>query len=355
MSVLYVLLAILMFGIMITVHEAGHFVAARLNRIPVREFAIGFGPKLFAWKSRKHPTDFSLRAIPMGGYCAFYGEDDGSDAAKANPDSFNNHSVWRRLVTILAGPVMNLLLALVVALAFYLIGGVPKQTGPAETTVVQVNQNSPAAHAGLQPYDKLLAINGTEITNNAAEVIAKASAGDNKELDILVNRPGVGELSLKATPLYDREARRYMIGVSLQTYAPSEWVRAGLGETFEAAWTTCVNAGATILNGLRNLVFKGEGLNEMTGFVGITQTIVQTTRESQLQGYLFLMCLISVNLALFNLLPIPGLDGSRMLFLLVEAVRGKPFKREGYVHAIGMLLLFALMIWINIRDILRLF
>lgn len=355
MSVLYVFLAILMFGIMITVHEAGHFFAARLNRIPVREFAIGFGPKLLAWKSRKHRTDFSLRMIPMGGFCAFYGEDDGSEEAKANPDSFNNHSVWRRLITILAGPVMNLLLALLVAFAFYLIGGVPKQTGPAVTTIVKVNADSPAEHAGLQAYDRLLKINGVDITDNASEAIAQASTGEGKELEILVNRPGKGEITVKATPLFDREARRYMIGVSLQMQAPSQWVRAGLGETFTAAWNTCVNAGASILNALRNLVFKGEGINEMTGFVGITQTIVQTTRESQLQGYLYLMCLISVNLALFNLLPIPGLDGSRMLFLIVEAIRGKPFKREGYVHAIGMLLLFALMIWINIRDILRLF
>lgn len=355
MSLLYVLAAVAMFGVMITVHEAGHFFAARLNRIPVREFAIGFGPKLYAWRSRKHDTAFSLRAIPMGGFCAFYGEDDGSEEARKDPAYFGNFSAWRRLLVIMAGPVMNLLLALIVAIGFYALSGVPRQTGPAVTTVTQVNANSPAQLGGLKPYDQILSIDGAEVTDNASQLISEATREGAKALSIVVLRPGEGEIPLTVTPLFDREARRYMIGVTLQTYAPTQWVRAGLGETSVAAWNMCVNAGASIFGALRNLIFRGEGINEMTGFVGITQAIVQTTRETQLQGYLFLMCLISINLGLFNLLPIPGLDGSRMLFLILEAIRGKPFKREGYVHAIGMLLLFALMIWINIRDILRLF
>lgn len=355
MSFLYILAAIAMFGVMITAHEAGHFFAARFSRIPVREFAIGFGPKLLKWRSKKHGTDFSLRAIPMGGFCAFYGEDDGSEEARQDPRYFGNFSVFGRLLTILAGPVMNLLLAFVVAVGFYALSGVPTQTGPATTTVTQVNANSPAEHGGLKPYDQIVAIDGVEVTDNAAQLIAQATQAGPAELSMVVERPGEGQQQLKVSPLYDREARRYMIGVSLKTFTPTQWRRVGLGQTAVAAYQMCVDAGASIFTALKNLAFRGEGLNDMTGFVGITQAIVQTTRETQLHGYLFLMCLISINLGLFNLLPIPGLDGSRMLFLLVEAIRGKPFKREGYVHAIGMLLLFALMIWINIRDILRLF
>lgn len=355
MSFLYILAAILMFGVMITVHEAGHFFAARLSRIPVREFAIGFGPKLYGWRSKKHDTDFSLRAIPMGGFCAFHGEDDGSEEAKQDPRYFGRFSAWKRLLVIVSGPLMNLVLALIVAIAFYSMNGVPTRTGPAVTTVTQVNENSPAEVGGLKPYDQILSIEGIEVTDNASQLIVDATRDGAKALEILVSRPGEGEKALSVTPLFDRDAKRYMMGVMLQVYAPTEWLPVSLGETAVAAWNMCVDAGASIFTSLRNLVFRGEGVNELAGFVGVTQAIVETTRETKLQGYLFLMCLISINLGLFNLLPVPGLDGSRMLFLIFEAIRGKPFKREGYVHAIGMLLLFALMIWINIRDILRLF
>ena len=355
MSIIYILAAILMFGVMITVHEAGHFFAARLSRIPVREFAIGFGPRILGWKSKKHETAFALRAIPMGGYCAFYGEDDGGAEAKQDPRTFGNFSVLKRMLTILAGPVMNLVLAFVVAVAFYALSGVPRITGPSATSVQSVNPNSPAAQAGLMPLDEIRSIDGIAISDNVTQAIDQATRDGSPKFDMVVQRPGTGTLTLTVTPLYSQEADRYMIGVNLLTNTPQEWLRAGIPETVEAAFQMTLSAGSSIITALRNLVFRGQGLNEMTGFVGITQAIVQTTQETQIQGFLFLMCLISVNLGLFNILPIPGLDGSRLLFLILEAVRGKPFKKEGYVHAIGMLLLFAFMIWINLRDILRLF
>ncbi len=354
MSFLYIIAALLMFGIMITVHEAGHFFAARLNGIPVREFAIGFGLKLASWKSKKHETQFAIRAIPLGGYCAFYGEDDGSEEAKEDPRYFGNFSAWRRLTTILAGPLMNLLMAFVVAVGFYALSGIPTITGPAVTSVQSVNANSPAEYAGLKPFDIVREINGVEIRDNVTEAIDAATKEGAVPMEMVVERAGKEEL-LTVTPMYSDEAGRYMIGVNLLTNTPQTWKQGTLSETINAAYQMSVQAGASIFQAIGNLFFRGEGFRDMAGIVGVTQTIVQTTQESQLQGYLFLMCLISINLGLFNLLPIPGLDGSRILFLLVEAIRGKPFKREGYVHAIGMLLLFALMIWINIRDILRLF
>lgn len=353
-SVLYTLAAILMFGIMITVHEAGHFFAARMSGIPVKEFAIGFGPKLLSWKRRKHDTQFSLRAIPMGGYCAFYGEDDGSEEAKKDPASFNNFGIGKRLITLLAGSLMNIVLAFVVAVLFYVISGIPQITGVPTTSVQAINESSPAQLAGMQPLDVIRTINGQPVTDNVSELIDAATKEGAGALTFVVDRPGTGEMTLLVTPMFSAEANRYMIGVSLETRTPQEWRKGSLSETLAAAWEMCVGAGRSIIDSLNRLIFRGEGVNEVTGFVGITQTIVQTTRTAQLQGYLFLMCLISINLGIFNLLPIPGLDGSRVLFLLVEAVRGKPFKREGYVHAIGMLLLLGLMLWINLRDIARL-
>lgn len=352
---LYIILAVIMFGILITIHEAGHFWAARLSKIPVREFAIGFGPKLFGWKSKKYETDFSIRIIPMGGFCAFYGEDDGSAEAKADPRYFGNFSALKRLATILAGPVMNVVLAFTVAVAFFALSGIPTVTGPASTTVQSVIENGPAAVAGIQAFDKIVSVNGIQVTDNVSELINEATREGEAVLEILVDRPGKGETTLEVTPLYDQSARRYMMGVSLMTSIPQEWRPGSLMEMMSSAAQMCVETSTGILKVLGNLVFRGQGLNELTGFVGVTETIVQTTKSSQLPGYLYLMCMISINLGLFNLLPIPGLDGSRIIFLLIEAVRGKPFKREGYVHAFGMILLFALMIWVNLRDILRLF
>ena len=126
-------------------------------------------------------------------------------------------------------------------------------------------------------------------------------------------------------------------------------------EVLQAGYRLCVDAGSAILNGLRDLLLRGKGMGDVSGVVGVTRFIVEETRQAKVEGYLYLMSVISINLGLFNLLPIPGLDGSRLLFLVWEGVRGKPVKREAYVHAIGMLFLLGLMIWINFRDILRLF
>ena len=145
MTAFYILAAVLMFGVMITVHEAGHFFAARLFRIPVREFSIGFGPQLLKWKRKKHSTLFFLRAIPLGGYCAFYGEDDVSGESKGDPRAFGKHSVFKRLMTILMGPVMNFLLAFVVAVIFYTISGVPAPAGPTVTVVAICHPGQPGS------------------------------------------------------------------------------------------------------------------------------------------------------------------------------------------------------------------
>ena len=356
MTILYVLAAILMFGVMITVHEAGHFFAARLFKIPVREFAIGFGPQLLKWKRKKHETQFFLRAIPLGGYCSFYGEDDVTGDSKDDPRAFNKHSVPKRLLTILMGPVMNFLLAILVAVMFYAISGVPTPTGPATTLVQQVNQDSPAMAAGLLEGDQIVSVNGIPVSDNLITLMAQEMEKGAETLDFIVKRgQDQQEHRLSVKPLFDNIEKRFMIGINALAGTPVAWRPGSLGEIMKASVTLCYNAGASIITALKNLVTRGQGLNEISGIVGITKLIVEETRQSQLQGYLYLMAVISINLGLMNLLIIPGLDGSRILFLLVEAIRGKPIQKEGYVHAFGMILLFGLMIWITLRDIVRLF
>ena len=156
MTILYVLAAIVMLGVMVTVHEAGHFFAARLTGIPVKEFSIGMGPKLLSWKRKKHETQFSLRLLPVGGYCMFYGEDDtDGKEAREDPRSIGKFAAWRRMITIFMGPCMNFVLALIVASALFGVIGEDSQGYYAAPQVISVNAGSPAERAGILPGDSL--------------------------------------------------------------------------------------------------------------------------------------------------------------------------------------------------------
>lgn len=358
MTFLYILAAILMFGIMITVHEAGHFFAARLTHIPVREFAIGFGPKLLKWKRKKYDTEFFLRAIPLGGYCAFYGEDDTTGKLKADPRAFGRYPVWKRLLTIMMGSVMNIVLAFVVAILFFVIGGIPQITGPSTTAVQTVNDGSAAQAGGLLSGDVILSVEGVPVTDNLPDLISAFPGETPEELQFRVSRVVDGEtreVTLPVTPVYDEQEGRSLIGILMTITPQVEMIRGSAGQVIKEAAELCYQAGSAIITAIRDLFSRGSGLGEVSGVVGITKMIVDEIQQTQLLGYLYLMIIISINLGLMNLLFIPGLDGSRIIFLLIEAVRGKPIEREGYIHAAGMILLFALMIFITFRDVIRLF
>lgn len=361
MTIVYIALAVLMFGVMITVHEAGHFFAARIVRIPVREFAIGFGPSLFSWNSKKHETKFHLRLIPVGGYCAFYAEDDiHADAAK-DARAFQNYSPLKRLFAVLMGPVMNVVLAFAVAFALFLVNGVPEMGKEFTVLVQEVDKGSPAELAGFQSGDTILSVNGMPISSEFSETLSAALSNDSNvrvNLEIMRLVEGVQKkMILEAQPLYSKNAGKYLLGftISYVSNQPTVWHKGDLGLTLKASAETCLRAGRSIIDAFGNLVFKGRGVNDISGIVGVTKVIVQETQKYRLEGYLSIMIAISMNLAIINLLPFPGLDGSRALFLIVEAFRKKPIKKEAYIHIAGMIILFALMILITFRDVVRLF
>ena len=337
---MYVVLALLLLGVLIIANEAGHFWAARACGIGVQEFSMGMGPLIAKWKSRKG-TQFSVRLLPIGGFCQFYGEDED----EPDPRAFNNQAVWKRAVTVASGPLMNFLVAFLVIVLFMSVIGintiVPK--------IAQVEENAQAA--GLQVGDTIVSVNGAEMTNYQ-QISQAIAASEGNDVTLGVKR-GKEELSLTLTPFYDEEAGRFRVGFSFG----QERVRTSVLTSIPFSVQYNVESVKLILSTLKDLVFKGQGVDDVTGPVGTVYVIQEVTQQGGLDVYLELIALISVNLGVMNLLPIPGLDGSRLLFLLIEAVRRKPVKREweGAIHAAGFILLMGLMVLLTYKDIMRFF
>jgi len=349
MIILNILYALLLLGILITVHECGHFIAARLTGISVKAFSIGFGPKILQWKSKKHETLFFLRPIPMGGYCMFYGDtDDDPRGEKADdPRNYSKAPVWKRMLSVLCGPLMNFVLAFVVAAALMAGYGVT-QTQP---YIQELVAGMPAERGGLQTGDIFLRIGGRDLKDCSVQDVSDAidAAGMESPVPVTVLRDGQ-EVSLSLTPIHDSAENRYRIGIIISGYGPIP-----PSQVIPAAWHSCVNASGAILNALGRLVTTGEGINETAGPLGMIQLVAEETRQGGLEIFLYLMVIISINLGLLNLFPIPGLDGSRLVFMAVEAVRGKPVSQriEAGIHMTGYALLLGLMVFFTFNDIGR--
>ena len=337
MTGMYVLLALLLLGVLIMAHEAGHFWAARATGLAVQEFAMGMGPLLAKWKSKKG-TQFSLRLLPIGGFCQFYGEDEDVN----DPRAFNNQPVWKRAATVICGPLMNFVVALLVIVIYLsavgLVASVPR--------VGEVEAN--AAAAGLMAGDTLLAVNGH--AGDIDKVIAEIAGSNGEAVTLRVERNG-SEIDLTVTPFYDEALSRYRVGF---TFA-QERVRMPLTQSIPFSVTYNIESVRLIGQTLKNLVFKGEGVSDVTGPVGTVYVIQEVTQQGGIDMYLELLALISVNLGVMNLLPIPGLDGSRLLFLAAEGIRRKPVRREleGAIHGAGFILLMGLMLVLTYKDIMQ--
>ena len=351
MSILYVLIAILLLGILVVAHEFGHFMAARLTGIEVMEFAVGFGPKLLSRTSRKTGTQFSLRAIPLGGFCAFYGEDDATGKTRDDPRAYGRQSVWTRMFTVLMGPMMNFILAFVVAAVYIFSTGVAE----IEPYLMDVDAGGPAQMAGLQAGDVIAEVNGVNVLDGTVNALLAAINGPD-ELIFTVLRDGE-TLTLPCTPFWDAEANQYRVGITISSRYNGVYRPIALGAAIRESWETCVYAGGVILKAVGALITRGEGLDQTSGPVGVVSMVSQEVRAYGLDAFLNLLVVISINLGIMNLLPIPGLDGSRFLFMAVEAIRHKPVpqEKEAMIHLVGMLFLFTVMIFFTFRDVMNLF
>lgn len=348
MQILYILLAIVMLGFIVTVHEFGHYLVGRLCGIGVLEFSIGFGPKLLGFRSKKD-IQYSLRLIPLGGYCSFLGEDGENPA----PNAMNNQPVWKRFLTVAAGASMNFVLAFLFC-AILLSCFVTAEYQP---RITYIYENTPAAECGLQNGDIITSVNGTEITYDGAGVATAqqiiVSADHTQPIEFTAQR-GDETLAFSVTPeIYTDESTgetRMQLGVAFggRTYR--------FGEALSRSASYMVEFTGMMLQGLKDLVFHGTGANDMMGPVGIISFVSDQIASDTLYMVVNLIFILSLNVGIMNLLPLPGLDGGRLVFLIAEAIRRKPVppEKEGMVHAIGLVLLMVLVVIITYKDIVRL-
>ncbi|MGI5891340.1 MAG: RIP metalloprotease RseP [Bacillota bacterium] len=332
-----ILIAIFIFVILIVSHELGHYLLAKANGIYVYEFSLGLGPKVFGFKRKE--TEYTLRALPIGGACMMMGEDEDS----ADPRAFNRKKVWQRMLVVAGGPLMNFVAAIIIFIIVFMMMGMPSSSNIVGSTV----PGQAAQVAGMKENDAIVEINGqkTETWNDIVTVIQEQPPGE--VLNVVVLRDGQ-HLPLKIKPYHDEASDRWMVGIS-----PLMETR-GLGESIALGFRQSYELTKLLLLTLIKMV-SGQMPLDVAGPVGVV-TIVGQAASTGWQNLLILTGFLSINLGVINLLPIPALDGSRLVFLAVEGIRRKPIKREreGMIHFIGFALLIGLMVIITYRDVLRL-
>lgn len=347
--VLTVIIAVILFALIIGIHEFGHFITAKLFGVRVNEFALGMGPKLLSKQGKE--TLYSLRLIPIGGYCAMEGEDESSEDERA----LNNKKWWKRAIIISAGAIMNILLGLV----FMFIIQV-QEPYYASTTIAYLVSDSTSMNAGIQVDDEIYSINGYR-TFCATDMSFALSTAKGGVLDVVVKRGGekleFNDLQMDVVSYSDGVA---VTTIDFKVYRVEKSVKTVITSTFSEtlAFVRMIYASFAML-------FTGRaGFNELSGPVGMATAIGQVAEQGFAQSFLaglnniiYFMALITVNLGIFNILPIPALDGGRLFFIIVEAIRGKPInpEKEGIIHFIGFALLILLMIAVTVKDIWSLF
>lgn len=328
--------SIIIFLLVILIHEFGHFIVAKMNGVSVLEFSIGMGPKLFQKES--NGTLYSLRVLPVGGYCQLEGEDEENDS----PNSLNNQSPLIRLKVILAGAIMNFILAFILLILLMSVSRV-------STEISGVIKDSPAYSSGIQTGDKIVSINGKNI-NDGEELLEniKESQGD---LNIRVIRDSQSK-NIKVTPRLENNVRK--IGVNFQEEYNIK--NFSLIKGFKKGVITFLNLTGMLYKFLGMLITGQLGLGGVSGPVGVVKEIGNAAKTG-VANLIFLLAYININLGVFNLLPIPALDGGRAIFILIEMIFGKKIsqEKEGYIHMVGLIMLLALIAIVTIKDVIKLF
>lgn len=357
-GVLYILLALLVLMIMIVVHEAGHYTAGKIFKFKINEFSIGFGKALFK-RTKKNGEVFAIRMIPLGGYCAFEGEDEDSES----PDSFNKQAWWKRLIVLFSGAFFNFLSAILFSVVLLCVVG----SGYSELKTVDIQPSQYVIESEtLQVGDVVKKVNGKKTTflNGAFNglvgeiedttsiitlTIERVENGEKITKDIQVRKVQVIAKNADGTVKTDTLGNvvyEYKIGVT------TSWYNYNFGESLLRAVPFAFEMAWEILGIFGKLLIGQYSIKNLGGPVTTINSIA-TASQASLLNLLLLFPMIAVNLAVFNLLPIPALDGARMVFVLIEAIRKKPIDRdlEAKIHGIGLIVLFSFVIIVDLLQI----
>lgn len=376
------IVTIVMFLVMVSLHEFGHFIVGKLLNFKILEYSIGFGPAIF--KRQRGETQYSLRAVPLGGYCKFEGEESESEDERA----FSNQSVWKRIPVVAAGGVVNVILGFVI-FVIVVFAASPMPTNTVETVV----EHSYIEDAGILPGDKIIKINGKNIHFYDDITLYKSEFQNDTDAEITVKRDGERlDFTIRPTEqivTYTYTDSGVEVSDKINGYETKELVpysdtvlkdeeKIGQTETTTSyiigffpqyeditifnvwgqAWNETRFVVKLVYRSLWEMVTGKVGMDQMSGPVGIVSEVNNAVNSGSGSWIyvLNLVGLLTINLGVFNLLPIPALDGGRLFFMLVELIRRKPIppEKEGMVHAIGMMLLFALIIVVSFNDVMRL-
>ncbi|MCH5205371.1 MAG: site-2 protease family protein [Oscillospiraceae bacterium] len=359
-----IVIAIIVFCVIILLHEFGHFIAAKACGIYVKEFALGMGPVILRKKGKE--TEYVIRALPIGGSCSFEGENGGydedddptvtlpysRDEEERNPRAFNAKPVWQRMIVILAGPLMNLILG-------YIVVVISLITSPAmaSTTIAEFKEQS-VSGAYLMENDEILSVDGLPVFS-VSDVSYKLQSSDRKNadgnlvFDFTVRRNGE-KITVKDVEFMTMEREDGSTGVyfDFYVYRLEKNFKNVVIEGFRESCSTARLIIMTLIDMLRGKY----GLNDLSGPIGVGTVITEAVKKYTFADVMSIVSLITINLGVFNLLPIPALDGARFIFLVVELIRRKPAKPEveGMVHFVGFAMLMLLMVVVTFNDIIKL-
>lgn len=349
-----IILAIIILGFLVAIHEFGHFVVAKISGMYVTTFSIGMGPKIASFQ--KGETEYVISAIPAGGFVSVKGItgdpeiDDDSD----DPRLFQNRPILHRMLFTVAGPFMNFLTALVALLVFYLALGVNVVDNDSPPVIAEISADSAAEAAGLAVGDEILSINGQPMQTwtDVDDFMANYTSGT---MDIVYSRDGATAETV-LTPAYNDQLNRYALGVTKALETTHQ--ELSVSQALQQSTYVTVGMSTVIFDAVIDLVTGRTAVTDEEGGLSGPVGIVNAIGDSVDQGIwsvVSLIAVLSVNFGLLNMLPVPALDGSRFLFLIIEAVRGIPVSqdKETLVNLLGMMALFALMIYVTYNDIVN--
>lgn len=345
------LILIIILGVLIFVHEFGHFIVAKKTGVFVEEFALGMGPQIFKWKRKNDPTTYSIRLLPIGGFCAMAGEVVEEKDKKLKKNQYMcNKKPYQKFLILVAGVTMNFILALILFFLQGLIWGSSNQL----SYVGMVTENSAVAKAGITEGDRIISINGVKTNTWDKIQVAIALKNDSKSYEFVVKKSDGSVNKYEVTPNYTKDEK----GNEVMVFG------FGAGNTLNKGFIASIKYSLikfySVISSMTLIIIKlfsgALGLKSLSGPVGM-YTVVGESAKLGIQSLLYLTAYLSVNLGFINIIPFPAFDGGRILFVIIEKIKGSPVKAEveNWFHTIGFILLMILTVVITYQDILRLF